>query len=107
MVGGRVLAEDTPAGLVDRYGGGTRVRFDAHETDLDGIDRLPGVGEAHATDGIVAVRGNGGFVTALGHHLYVRGHGDAELQVERASLEDAYVSLLEASSGREGWKETP
>jgi ABC-2 type transport system ATP-binding protein len=99
MVGGRVVAEDTPGGLVDRYGGGTRVRFaadgtDLDGTDLDGIDRLPGVVEVCRVDGTVAVRGTGAFLTALGHHLHVTGHADTELSVERAGLEEAYVSLL-------------
>jgi ABC-2 type transport system ATP-binding protein len=94
MVGGRVVAEDTPAGLIDRYGGGTRVRFTAGPAGLDGIDRLPGVVEARHVDGAVAVRGVGTFLTALGHHLYVNGHADTQLLVQRAGLEDAYVALL-------------
>jgi ABC-2 type transport system ATP-binding protein len=97
MVGGRVVAEDTPTGLIDRYGGGTRVRFAAGTTGLDGIDRLPGVTEARNVDGVVAVRGAGRFLTALGHHLYVSGRADAELSVERAGLEDAYVALLDSA----------
>ncbi|GAA1026410.1 ABC transporter ATP-binding protein [Virgisporangium ochraceum] len=104
MVGGRVVAEDTPGGLVDRYGGGTRVRFasndldgdrnDGDGIDLDGIGPLPGVVEAGRVDGTVAVRGTGAFLTALGHHLHVTGHADTELSVERVGLEEAYVALL-------------
>jgi ABC-2 type transport system ATP-binding protein len=100
MIGGRVVAEDTPAGLIDRFGGGTQVRFTTGPDGLNGIDRLPGVVEAHKQDGVVTVRGVGGFLTALGHHLYLTGHTDAELLVERAGLEDAYVALLDSAPPR-------
>jgi ABC-2 type transport system ATP-binding protein len=51
MSRGRVVAEGTPAGLVSRYGGGTRVRF----ATPDGLDpsawaRLPGVRAAARVD---------------------------------------------------------
>ena len=95
IVNGRVRAEDTPAGLVDRYGGGTAARFDAPAgLDPAKLSALPGVSTVDADCPEWTVRGGGGFVTALGHLLTVEGHGDAELRVHRASLEDAYVNLI-------------
>jgi ABC-2 type transport system ATP-binding protein len=99
MVDGRIVAEDTPAGLIDRYGGGTRVGFTVPDRTLDGLhglDRLPGVQAVQRVGNLVTVRGTGAFLTALGHHLTERGHGRTELRVERANLEDAYVALLDA-----------
>jgi ABC-2 type transport system ATP-binding protein len=96
---GRVLAESTPSGLIDRYGGGTRVGFtvpDSAHDGFDGLDRLPGVHAVQRVGNLVSVRGTGAFLTALGHYLTERGHGRTELRVERANLEDAYVALLDA-----------
>lgn len=101
MVRGRILAEDTPAGLIDRYGGGTRARFTAANAaapEIDGLERLPGVHDVRRLGDVVAVHGTGPFLTALGHHLFTHGRGEAELVVDRASLEDAYVALLDGAN---------
>jgi len=91
---GRVVAQDTPGGLIDRYGGGTRARFRAPRPDPGGYARLPGVHAATCHGDTVEVHGSGAFLTALGHHLTVHGHGDTALRVDPANLEDAYVNLL-------------
>jgi ABC-2 type transport system ATP-binding protein len=105
LVGGRVLAEGPPADLVDRYGGGTRVSFAANGIDPARLGQLAGVAEARRLAGRIEVRGRGAFLTGIGHALTVQGHGDAELRVDRGSLEDAYVNLVrsagEATTGKQ------
>jgi ABC-2 type transport system ATP-binding protein len=100
VVDGRVRAEDSPAGLVGRYGGPAFASVPA----LDGIEpaklaALPGVSTVDCHGPEWTVRGTGAFVTALGHLLTVEGHGDTELRVHRASLEDAYVNLIAGGQG--------
>jgi ABC-2 type transport system ATP-binding protein len=103
LVRGRVVALDSPAGLVDSYGGGVTVSLPANGIDPARLRHLVGVAEARRLDGRIEVRGNGAFLTGLGHALSVQGHGDAELRVHRGSLEDAYVNLVHAAGiGAEG-----
>jgi ABC-2 type transport system ATP-binding protein len=95
LVDGRVRAEDTPAGLVHRYGGGVRVRFPSRPgLDAVKLGALPGVTGAERRGDGFEVRGGGPFVTALGHLLTVEGHGDIELDVHRAGLADAYMTIV-------------
>jgi len=98
IVGGRVRAVDTPAGLVGRYDGGLRVRFTARpDFDLDKLAVLPGAVSADRHGEVCEVRGHGPLVTALGYQLTVDGYGDVDLDVHRASLEDAYVAIVGAA----------
>lgn len=93
---GQVVAEGTPAGLISRYGGGTRVRFNVPPgTDSAAWGRLPGVGETHRRDGQVEIRGTGAFLTALGAALTAAGLPETELLVEQPTLEDVYLRLLD------------
>jgi hypothetical protein len=82
---------------VDTYGGGVRVSFAADGIDPVPLRRLAGVAGARRLDGRIEVRGDGAFLTGVGHALTVQGHGDAELRVDRGTLEDAYVNLVHAA----------
>ncbi len=99
IVNGRVRAVGTPAGLVGQYGGGLRVRFTA-PLDLDRakLAVLPGATSVDRHGEVCEVRGHGALVTALGHQLTIDGHGDVELHVHPASLEDAYVAIVGAAT---------
>jgi ABC-2 type transport system ATP-binding protein len=92
---GKVVAEDTPARLVARYGGGTRVRFAAPDgVALPDWARLPGVADVQRVDGRVELRGTGAFLTALGASLTAAGLADTELSVDQPRLEDVYLHLI-------------
>ena len=75
LAGGRIVADDTPQGLAQRVAGESEVRWTRH-----------GERYVHATDD--ATR----FVRELFLH-----HGEEveELEVHRASLEDAYLTLVQ------------
>jgi ABC-2 type transport system ATP-binding protein len=97
LVRGRVVAEGSPAGLVDRFGGAVKVCFAADGIDHARLRDLAGVAEVHRRAGRIEVRGTGAFLTGLGHALTVQGHGDTQLRVDRGGLEDAYVNLVQAA----------
>jgi ABC-2 type transport system ATP-binding protein len=91
---GRVVAIDSPAGLVDRLGGEQRVRF-RPSTSLpdDLLTALPEVASVRRRGNQVEVTGRGdllGAVTAVlaRNHITV-----ADLRTEQASLDDAFVEL--------------
>jgi ABC-2 type transport system ATP-binding protein len=93
---GRVLAEGTPADLVDRYGGGVRVSLTADQIDATRLGRAVGASQTRRRAGEIQLRGDGALLTRLGHTLTTWGYGQVELRVHRGSLEDAYVRLVSA-----------
>ncbi|KUL23537.1 ABC transporter ATP-binding protein [Actinoplanes awajinensis] len=92
---GRKIAEGTPTEIVNRYGGGTVVRFPVPPGQaVPRLGDLPGVQTVNHSDGRIEVRGHGPFLVALGHALTVAGLSRTPLDVASPSLEDAYVRLL-------------
>ncbi|HYB30260.1 MAG TPA: ABC transporter ATP-binding protein [Solirubrobacteraceae bacterium] len=97
---GRVIAIDTPAGLAEREGGGNHMRFhpsrpfdDALLTALPEVDRLE-----HEGDRIV-VSGNGDLLNAVISALATAGTEAKDVQLESATLEDAFIRLTGHPSG--------
>jgi ABC-2 type transport system ATP-binding protein len=100
---GRVAALDTPAGLAEREGGGNHMRFrpskpfdDRVLTGLAEVDRVEHEGPR------MAVSGTGELFNAVVHALNAVGVEALEVQLESATLEDAFLRLVQpASKGRE------
>lgn len=96
---GRVVALDSPAGLVAALPGGQRLRFrpsapfvDALLTDLPEVDGLVRRG------GAVQVTGRGDLLLAVTAALAREQVVPAELQLEQADLDDAFVALTRKES---------
>ncbi len=91
---GRVLAIDSPAGLAQRAGGGQRVRFvpsgPFDDRLLTGLPEVKGV-ERHGRHMVVS--GSGDLVSAVILALARAGLTAGGIQVESATLEDAFVLL--------------
>ncbi|MEW9550159.1 ABC transporter ATP-binding protein [Nonomuraea sp. NPDC050783] len=91
---GRVVATDTPAGLVAQVSGEQRVRFrpSAPVTD-DLLLALPEVHDVTRSGGQIVVSGTGNLAPAvtlaLAHHQIVPG----DLRIEQATLDDAFLAL--------------
>jgi ABC-2 type transport system ATP-binding protein len=98
IVGGRVVAVDTPAALAEREGGGGHLRFvpsiPVSDAVLTALPSVTGVG--HVGDR-VDVTGCGAFVTDVIRVLSDNGAEPLELEVKSGSLEDAFVRLVERS----------
>jgi len=92
---GRIVALDTPAGLVSRVdGGGDRLRF-RPSTAFDDklLTDLPEVtGVAH-TASQVLVSGKGNLLQAVSATLTTHGIVALDLRVEQTTLEDAFLAL--------------
>ena len=91
---GRIVALDTPAGLVDRAGGEYRMRF-RPGTPLEPGDLLclPGVTSFSHNGVQVTVTGTGDFASAVTAELARRQVLVSDLRIEGRSLDSAYVSL--------------
>ncbi|MCE7006534.1 ABC transporter ATP-binding protein [Kibdelosporangium philippinense] len=92
---GRVVALDTPAGLVSRVdGGGQRVRFRASTAFDDRVlSDLPEVTKVAHTASQIVVSGNGNLLHAVSATLASRNVVPLDLRVEQTNLEDAFVAL--------------
>jgi ABC-2 type transport system ATP-binding protein len=93
---GRIIALDTPAGLVARARGGKTVRFvpsgpfdEALLTGLAEVTRVERDGR------YVVVTGTGELVNAVVLALHAAGVDARDVRLDEASLEDAFVRLTE------------
>ncbi|CAM3326509.1 ABC transporter ATP-binding protein [Kibdelosporangium persicum] len=91
---GRVVALDTPAGLVSRVDGGLRLRFRASiQFDDRILTDLPEVTEVAHTTSQTVVTGHGNLLQAVSTTLAGRNVVPLDLRVEQTNLEDAFVAL--------------
>jgi ABC-2 type transport system ATP-binding protein len=91
---GRIVAMDSPAGLAQQAGGSQRVRFvPSGPFDDQLLTRLPEVRGVERHGRHVTVSGSGDLVSAVILALASAGLTAGGLQVESATLEDAFMRL--------------
>ncbi|CAM3309826.1 ABC transporter ATP-binding protein [Stackebrandtia soli] len=94
---GRVIAVDTPTGLIERAGGRQQMRFtlpiDATGDPIALLADLPGVSEVSVDGRHVTVAGTDDFVTTVTASLARHGLPVTELRIDSRSLEDAFIAL--------------
>ena len=99
---GRLVALDTPQGLIDSVGLEQRIRFTTSETVEDGWLRgLPEVTGISRSDGEIVVTGNERLLFSVVSLLASHGIVPARFQVDQTTLDDAFVAI----TGR--WLATP
>jgi ABC-2 type transport system ATP-binding protein len=92
--GGRLVAIDSPAGLVSRVDAEQRIRFrPAAPLDDRLLTELPEVRSLHRTGSWVFVTGDGDLLQAVTSVLARNRIVAAELRTEHANLDDAFVAL--------------
>ena len=92
---GRVVADGTPASIVDELGATTTVSFTDADLDVSTLRRLPGVERVDRHGPEVRVTGTGPVLAHVGAHLVVLGRPPLDLRAQRPSLEDRFVSLTQ------------
>ena len=91
---GRIIAMDSPAGLVSRIQSEQRVRFRPSAPLEDQLlTQLPEVRGVSRAGSQVVVTGTGNLVNAVVSTLARRGIVAYDLRVEQSSLDDAFVAL--------------
>jgi ABC-2 type transport system ATP-binding protein len=91
---GALVALDTPAGLIAEVSAGQRVHFRPSQPLADGLlTALPEVREVKHHGSRVEVTGDGDLVHAVTAVLAANQIVAADLRVEQASLDDAFVAL--------------
>ncbi|MEV0614181.1 ABC transporter ATP-binding protein [Nonomuraea sp. NPDC050404] len=91
---GRVVALDSPAGIVGRAGFAQRVTFRASEPVPDGLlERIDGVERVRADGDSFVVEGSGDLLQAVSVGLVRAGVVVTGTRSEQATLDDAFVAL--------------
>jgi ABC-2 type transport system ATP-binding protein len=89
----RVVAIDTPDGLVERFGGGATVTFSTDAADLAFLDRVEEVDGVSRQDRRVTVTGHGALLASVAAALVAYGLKPVDLASHRASLEDVFLTI--------------
>ncbi|MER5644984.1 ABC transporter ATP-binding protein [Streptosporangium sp. NPDC002524] len=91
---GRVVAMDTPSGLIGMVGARQTVRFRlSGPLDDSRLEALPEVTGVSRSGGQVAVTGTGNLLLAVTSVLSAAGVVPTDLRMEQATLDDAFLSL--------------
>lgn len=91
---GRVVATDSPQGLIATYGGDSVVTFGAPEReDLSFLERVPHVRRIARRGTRAEVSGDGPVLALVAAALVEHGLVPIDLRVSQASLEDVFLSL--------------
>jgi ABC-2 type transport system ATP-binding protein len=98
---GRVVADGTPAAIVDELGGAASVRFTDADLDVRTLHTLPGVSRVQRHGPEIHVAGSGPLLAFVGAHLVEIGRPAIDLHVHRPSLEDQFVRLTHTATPAE------
>ena len=90
---GRIVAMDTPSGLVANAADGARVRFTSQLPEMDWLSSVQGVTGVRHEGPRYEVTGRGPILAYVAAALVEHGEAPEDLSVERVSLEDAYLKL--------------
>jgi len=96
---GRIVASDTPRGLIARHTSEVRVIFSTDVADLAFLENVPGVTAVTKRGPRVEVAGSGPVLALVASALVGRGIAPADLSVEQPSLEDVFLKLTGHSAG--------
>ncbi len=90
---GKVIALDTPQGLIDGLDLHSVVRFTTTATDLVWLERLDVVESLIRHGDAVEIRGTGPVLAHVAHELVAHGIAPLDLRVDRPTVEDAFLAL--------------
>lgn len=100
---GKVLAIDSPSGLIQRMGSEQAMRFrPSAAVDEEALVRMPEVGEVRRDGSQLLVTGTSNVVQAVSAFLADQGVIAEDLRVDQTSLEDAYLQLTARNDGSPG-----
>ena len=96
---GRIIASDTPQGLITEYASEVRVIFSTEQSDLIWLDEISEVHRVTRTGPRVEVEGSGPVLALVAAALVEHGITPADLRVEQPSLEDVFLKLTRTGTG--------
>jgi ABC-2 type transport system ATP-binding protein len=98
--GGRVVAADTPQGLIARFGGPIRITFTPDGHDVRFLEDVAHVKTVRRRGERVEAEGTGPVLALVAAELVSRGLVPPDLRVEQATLEDVFLRLTDDQAHR-------
>jgi ABC-2 type transport system ATP-binding protein len=93
--GGRVVATDTPQGLISRFGGPIRISFTPDGHDVGFLEGVAHVQTVRRRGERVEAEGTGPVLALVAAELVARGLVPADLRVEQPTLEEVFLRLTD------------
>jgi ABC-2 type transport system ATP-binding protein len=93
--GGRVVATDTPQGLIARFGGPIRISFTADGHDVGFLQSVAHVQAVRRRGERIEAEGTGPVLALVAAELMARGIVPADLRADQATLEDVFLRLTD------------
>jgi ABC-2 type transport system ATP-binding protein len=93
--GGRVVATDTPQGLISRFGGPIRITFTPDGHDVRFLEGVAQVQAVRRRGDRIEAEGTGPVLALVAAELVARGLVPADLRVEQPTLEDVFLRLTD------------
>jgi ABC-2 type transport system ATP-binding protein len=90
---GKVVALDTPQGLIDGLGLQSIVRFTSTESELGWLEKLDVVESMTRHGKAIELRGTGPVLALVASELVAHGIVPIDLRVDRPTVEDAFLAL--------------
>jgi ABC-2 type transport system ATP-binding protein len=91
--GGRVVATDTPQGLIARFGGPVKISFTPNGHDVRFLQSVAHVQAVRRRGNRVEAEGTGPVLALVAAELVARGLVPTDLRADQATLEDVFLQL--------------
>ncbi len=91
--GGRVIALDSPQGLINSLELPVVVRFSTEAEDLSWLEELEVVDQLSRREAAVEIQGTGPVLALVAAELVAHGIVPADLRADRPTVEDAFLAL--------------
>jgi ABC-2 type transport system ATP-binding protein len=96
---GRIIAGDTPQGLIAKYAGQVTVKFTSSNQDFSWLKNISGVSSVNISGNKIEVSGSGAVLVRTAAALGEHGIYPTDLRVQQSTLEDVFLKLTGKSAG--------
>jgi ABC-2 type transport system ATP-binding protein len=96
---GKIIASDSPRGLITRHTSEVRVIFTTEKSGLPWLEQVPGAKKVTVKGQRVEVEGSGPLLALVAAALVQHGIVPADLRVEQPTLEDVFLKLTGHTGG--------
>jgi ABC-2 type transport system ATP-binding protein len=96
---GRIVATDTPQGLITEHASEVRVIFTTEQADLPWLAEIPHVQRVTRKGPRVEVEGSGPVLALVAAALVEHGIAPPDLRIEQMTLEDVFLKLTGHTTG--------
>jgi ABC-2 type transport system ATP-binding protein len=90
---GRIVAIDSPQGLINRYATQIKLTFSSDEPDISYLEKIAALDSVNRYGSRVEITGKGSVLPLVAAALVEHGFVPADLHVSQPTLEDVFLAL--------------